>query len=239
MSRTSTHRKSPIKSFFSSLFQILLGTLLGLLIIAAVWKVFYHFSGEETQARMTQTEDVVIEKVTYLYDEFLNLIGKGKDVVNASDVVEFEGAKLSEVTDIKLNNYIDFTIPYTWTFGKIEVEDAATEEAIAITGDNIVMSVSLRNVEMDSDAESIKWTKEAMVYDLESAYQDYTFTKSNMFEEQAAIIEGKNETGDAKLYVAVIPVEDKTIFVSCSFLSDDWNSELYFTTAISQMLEKR
>ncbi|MBQ6860579.1 MAG: hypothetical protein IJO08_02925 [Clostridia bacterium] len=238
MSRTSTHRKSPIKSFFSSLFQILLGALIALVVIVAVWKVFYHFSGEETRARMENTENAFIENVKVGYDKFLNFIGKDEEVLS-SEVVEFEGVKLGEVAKLNMLDYIDFTVPYTWTFGRIDVEDAATEEAIAITGDNVVMTISLRNVEMDSTPENIKWTEEAMVHELETSQPTYAFKNAEMFEEEAAIVEGVNETKNAKLYVVSIPVEDKTIFVSYSFLKEDWNAELYFTTAISQMLEKR
>ena len=207
------------------------------LIVAVViggWKITLNVVDEETRDKMLVIEDQINAKLDEWYGDFLNLIGKGEE----GGEVAFEGVKLSEATNCSIENYVDFTIPYTWTFGRVEAPDAATEEAIAITGENVVMSISLRNVEVKADAESIMWTEEALLYELQNSYRDYTFTKADMFEE-VAIIEGVTATRSAKLYVVVIPAGEKSIFVSYSFLPDDWNADLYFTTAISEMLESR
>ena len=231
MSRTSRTRKS----FWKSLFKFLLYMVLIVAVVIGGWKITLNVVDEETREKMLVIEDQINAKLDEWYGDFLNLIGKGEK----GGEVAFEGVKLSEATNCNLENYVDFTIPYTWTFGRVEVADAATEEAIAITGENVVMSVSLRSVEMKAGAENIKWTEEAMLYELQNSYQDYTFTKADMFEDQVAIIEGVTTARDAKLYVVVIPAGEKSIFVSYSFLPDDWNADLYFTTAISEMLESK
>lgn len=230
MSRTSRTRKS----FWKSLFKFLLYMVLIVAVVIGGWKITLNVVDEETRDKMLVIEDQINAKLDEWYGDFLNLIGKGEE----GGEVAFEGVKLSEATNCSIENYVDFTIPYTWTFGRVEAPDAATEEAIAITGENVVMSISLRNVEVKADAESIMWTEEALLYELQNSYRDYTFTKNDMFEE-VAIIEGVTETRSAKLYVVVIPAGEKSIFVSYSFLPDDWNADLYFTTAISEMLESR
>lgn len=230
MSRTSRTRKS----FWKSLFKFLLYMVLIVAVVIGGWKITLNVVDEETRDKMLVIEDQINAKLDEWYGDFLNLIGKGEE----SGEVAFEGVKLSEATNCSIENYVDFTIPYTWTFGRVEAPDAATEEAIAITGENVVMSISLRNVEVKADAESIMWTEEALLYELQNSYRDYTFTKADMFEE-VAIIEGVTATRSAKLYVVVIPAGEKSIFVSYSFLPDDWNADLYFTTAISEMLESR
>lgn len=230
MSRTSRTRKS----FWKSLFKFLLYMVLIVAVVIGGWKITLNVVDEETRDKMLVIEDQINAKLDEWYGDFLNLIGKGEE----GGEVAFEGVKLSEATNCNIENYVDFTIPYTWTFGRIEAPDAATEEAIAITGENVVMSISLRNVEVKADAESIMWTEEALLYELQNSYSDYTFTKTDMFEE-VAIIEGVTATRSAKLYVVVIPAGEKSIFVSYSFLPDDWNADLYFTTAISEMLESR
>ncbi len=230
MSRTSRTRKS----FWKSLFKFLLYMVLIVAVVIGGWKITLNVVDEETRDKMLVIEDQINAKLDEWYGDFLNLIGKGEE----GGEVAFEGVKLSEATNCSIENYVDFTIPYTWTFGRIEAPDAATEEAIAITGENVVMSISLRNVEVKADAESIMWTEEALLYELQNSYSDYTFTKTDMFEE-VAIIEGVTATRSAKLYVVVIPAGEKSIFISYSFLPDDWNADLYFTTAISEMLESR
>lgn len=231
MSRTSKTQKS----FWKSLFKFLLYMVLIVAVVIGGWKITLNVVDEETREKMLVIEDQINAKLDEWYGDFLNLIGKGEK----GGEVAFEGVKLSEATNCNLENYVDFTIPYTWTFGRIEVADGATEEAIAITGEDVVMSLSLRNVEVKADAESIMWTEEALLYELQNSYQDYTFTKADMFEDQVAIIEGVTTARDAKLYVVVIPAGEKSIFVSYSFLPDDWNADLYFTTAISEMLESK
>jgi hypothetical protein len=231
MSRTSKTQKS----FWKSLFKFLLYMVLIVAVVIGGWKITLNVVDEENREKMLVIEDQINAKLDEWYGDFLNLIGKGEK----GGEVAFEGVKLSEATNCNLENYVDFTIPYTWTFGRIEVADGATEEAIAITGEDVVMSLSLRNVEVKADAESIMWTEEALLYELQNSYQDYTFTKADMFEDQVAIIEGVTTARDAKLYVVVIPAGEKSIFVSYSFLPDDWNADLYFTTAISEMLESK
>ena len=79
--------------------------------------------------------------------------------VENSEEIAFEGVKLSEVTKLEMLKYIDFTVPYNWTFGKVDVDNPSTEEAIAITSNDTVLMVSLRNIEMESDKESILWAE--------------------------------------------------------------------------------
>lgn len=224
------------KSFFKSIFEFLLGFIIGTILIIGGFKITFQFVNEETQNEMIAFEETVTSTFHELLEETKNFFYQFKKVENSEEKITFDGVKLSEVVSLNINNYIDFTIPYTWIFGKIEVEDAATEETIVITGHNVVMSVSLRNVEMKTDAESLRWSKEALLYELKNTYPDYFFTKSTLFEEKAVVVEGTAETGDTKLYITIIPVADKSIFVSYSFLEDDWNAELYFSVAISEML---
>jgi hypothetical protein len=135
--------------------------------------------------------------------------------------------------------YIDFTIPYNWTFGKVDVENPSTEEAIAITSGQAVLTVSLRNVDMEDDKESILWTEEAMLFELKEKYPDYLFTKPAMFEDEVAIIEGSTDARDAKLYIAIIPLEDKSVYINYTFKTDDWLADLYFNTVINEMLNSK
>lgn len=232
MSKRSTTRKSFWKSFFETIFGFILGMILFVVVFIIGWEVTFHFAGEETREKMVSIEDSAKDKFSIWWGDLTN---KDNEETTEGEIT-FEGAKLRDVSKGKLTKYIDFTIPYTWTIGEIEVNDAATEEAIAITGDNLLMSISLRSVELKPDAENIKWTEEGMLYELKGAYPDYQFAKANINANVASIV-GVSEAQNAKLYVVNIPVEDKTVFVTCSFLGDDWNAELYFTTVISEMLE--
>lgn len=156
--------------------------------------------------------------------------------VENSEEIAFEGVKLSEVTKLEMLKYIDFTIPYNWTFGKVDVDNPSTEEAIAITSNDAVLMVSLRNIEMASDKESILWAEEAMLFELKEKYPDFLFTKPEMFENEIAFIDGTLNEKNAKLYMAIIPLEDKTVYVNYTFKEDNWLADLYFNTVINEML---
>ncbi len=229
MANVSRNRNSFWKSLFKGLLYALLGVIFTVLTFAAIWGITFNFAGEETREKMLSMQEQVYDKLCDIF---------GSDNEEETEMLGFEGVQLSEVSGLILKDYIDFTIPYTWTIGRIEVEDAATEEAIAITGPNVVMSVSLRSVEISGEADYLKWTEEATIYELENSYPDYTFTPSEMFEGQAAVVQGTASNRNAKLYVVILPAGDKSIFVSYSFMLDDWNADLYFTTAISEMLAK-
>ena len=153
--------------------------------------------------------------------------------------ISFEGVRLSDVAKLEMLKYIDFTIPYNWTFGKVDVENPSTEEAIAITSGEAVLTVSLRNIDMASDNESILWAEEAMLFELKEKYPDYLFIKPEMFEGEAAIIEGSTDEKNAKLYIAIIPLEDKSVYVNYTFKADDWLADLYFNAVIGEMLDSK
>ena len=156
--------------------------------------------------------------------------------VETSEEIAFEGVKLSEVTKLEMLKYIDFTVPYNWTFGKVDVDNPSTEEAIAITNNDAVLMVSLRNIEMASDKESILWAEEALLFEVKEKYPDFLFTNPEMFENEIVFIDGTLEAKNAKLYMAIIPLEDKTVYVNYTFKADDWLADLYFNTVINEML---
>ena len=178
-------------------------------------KNFFGFNSDSDDTRIVTEEGVLEEEIS------------------------FEGVKLSEVAKLEMLNYIDFTVPYNWTFGKIDVENPSTEEAIAITSGQAVLTVSLRNVDMEDDKESLLWAEEAMIFELKEKYPDYLFTKPEMFEDEVAIVEGSTETRDAKLYIAIIPLEDKSVYINYTFKTDDWLADLYFNTVINEMINSK
>ncbi len=149
-------------------------------------------------------------------------------------IESFEGVKLSRLTKLTLNEYIDFTVPYTWTFGKVDAEEEAVEEAIAVTGDNAVMSIFLKKVHVSDE----KTFLSEEVSKLNSTYSDYGFKKSELFESEVALIEGTPKQGDVKMYVAVIPEGEKSVWVTYAYKAGDSAAELYFSSAISEMLKK-
>ena len=153
--------------------------------------------------------------------------------------ISFEGVRLSDVANLEMLKYIDFTVPYNWTFGKVDVENPSIEEAIAVTSGDAVLTVSLRNIDMASDKESILWAEEAMLFELKEKYPDYLFIKPEMFEDEAAIIEGSTDERNAKLYIAIIPLEDKSVYVNYTFKADDWLADLYFNAVIGEMLDSK
>lgn len=159
--------------------------------------------------------------------------------VENTEEIAFEGVKLSEVTKLEMLKYIDFTVPYNWTFGKVDVDNPTTEEAIAITNNDAVLIVSFRNIEMESDKESILWAEEALLFELKEKYPDFLFNKSEMFENEVAFVDGTLNEKNAKLYVAIIPLEDKTVYVNFTFRADDWLADLYFNTVINEMLNSK
>lgn len=239
MAKVSTKRNHYGASFFGGM---LVGAILYILVCVGL--VMGFVSGvEDFKFEMLFDDgvwDVVYEEVS---DRFTNLFAWEDKVANYEDeptetveFISFEGVKLSEVAKLEMLKYIDFTIPYNWAFGKVDVENPSTEEAIAITADNVVLTISLRNIEMAADKESILWAEEALVFELKNEYPNHLFTKPDMFEDEVAIVQGVNDANSAKLYIAIIPVEDKTIYVNYSFMAEDWLADLYFNTVIREML---
>lgn len=152
-----------------------------------------------------------------------------------NEIVSFEGIKLSQLTQIKLNEYIDFTIPYTWTFGRVDTEEEVVEEAIAVTGDNTVMTIFLKKV----NASDEKALLSEEISNLNSTYPEYDFKNSELFENEVAMIEGRSKQGDVKMYIAVIPKGEESVWVTYAYKSEDSLAELYFSSAISEMLQKK
>ncbi len=152
-----------------------------------------------------------------------------------NEIISFEGIKLSQLTQIKLNEYIDFTIPYTWTFGRVDTEEEVVEEAIAVTGDNTVMTIFLKKVNVSDE----KTLLSEEISNLNSTYPEYDFKISELFENEVAMIEGRSKQGDVKMYIAVIPKGEESVWVTYAYKSEDSLAELYFNSVISEMLQKK
>lgn len=224
------------KVWWKSALKFILIACISIGVVIGGWKITLHLVGDETRETMLAIEDKIDSFFAWPRNAVLSLFGK--EVKDDEEVVSFEGAKLSQLTKLNMNEYIDFTIPYTWTFGRINANDESVQEAIAITGDNVVMSVFLKSVEIKSDEENLIWTEETSLRNLQSTYKDYYFNRSNMFEKEIALIEGTPKQGDVKIYMAVIPKGEQSVWVTYAYKADDWVADLYFTSVISEMLEK-
>lgn len=186
------------------------------------------FGTEENKATLISYKEAIV-------NFFAKDDGVDYEEVSVKDEVKASGALLSSVCPYKVTNYIDFTIPYTWQVGRVETDDASIEEAIAVTGDNCVMTVFLRNIETKKDAESMKWAQEALIFELENMYPDCEITTSELSKENAIVVNVAMVNANASMYVALIPLGEKNILVTHTFSEDDWVADLYFTTAISEM----
>ena len=149
MAKVSTKRNHYGASFFCGM---LVGAILYVLVCVGL--VMGFVSGvEDFKFEMLFDDgvwDVVYEEVS---DRFTNLFAWEDKVANYEDeptetveFISFEGVKLSEVAKLEMLKYIDFTIPYNWAFGKVDVENPSTEEAIAITADNVVLTMKWRPI---------------------------------------------------------------------------------------------
>lgn len=155
-----------------------------------------------------------------------------------SKEVDVEGAKLSDISSYKLCNYIDFTIPYGWTVGEVDVNDPATEEAIMLSKNSIGMVVSLKNVEIPNSREGLKWTREAMISEMKNLYNDYTFESLDIIEDTAAIIGINVPNNELTLYMAIVAAGEKTVVVTYQFEPKDFaEGEIYFQVALAEMVE--
>lgn len=157
---------------------------------------------------------------------------------STDEELKIDGAKLNDISSYEVGKYINFTIPYGWTIGKVDVEDDATEESILVKGKSIVMAISLKNIEGPKNIEGLKWTREAMIFDLQNTYSDYVFEKSEIIGEKAAVISITIPNVEAKMYMAIISANEKTIVVTYTFENADFfEGELYFTIALAEMVE--
>ncbi len=151
------------------------------------------------------------------------------------ELVYFEGVKLSKLTQLTLNEYIDFTIPYTWTFGRVDEDEESVKEAIAVTGDNAVMTIYLKNINVSDKNKLVS----EEIDRLKNTYPEYDFKKSDLFENDAAVIEGMSNQGDVKMYIAVIPEGEESVWVTYAYKSEGTLAKSYFDSAISEMLQKK
>lgn len=185
----------------------------------------------------TQTTDTNTEKV----EEFVaiqEINSTEEDYSETDEEIAIDGMRLRNISSYKITEYIDFTIPYEWTFGKVEVADAAMEESIAITNTRTTMIISMQDIEMEKTSEALKIRRDAMMFDLENKYPNYVFEKADFIIGNVAVIKATADNSDTKIYVAIIPVQNKTIIVNYSFNKNDiLEGELYFTIAIAEMLE--
>ena len=156
----------------------------------------------------------------------------------ADEEIAIDGMRLRSISSYKITEYIDFTIPYGWTFGKVDVRDIAMEESIAITNTRTTMIISLQDIEMEKTSEALKMRRDAMMFDLKNKYPNYVFEKADFIIGNVAVIKATADDSDTKIYVAIIPAQNKTIIVNYSFNKNDiLEGELYFTIAIAEMLE--
>ncbi|MBR4110278.1 MAG: hypothetical protein IKK43_01135 [Clostridia bacterium] len=161
-----------------------------------------------------------------------------EDYSETDEEIAIDGMRLRNISSYKITEYIDFTIPYEWTFGKVEVGDTAMEESIAITNTRTTMIISMQDIEMEKTSEALKIRRDAMMFDLENKYPNYVFEKADFIIGNVAVIKATADNSDTKIYVAIIPVQNKTIIVNYSFNKNDiLEGELYFTIAIAEMLE--
>ena len=58
---------------------------------------------------------------------------------------------------------------------------------------------------------------------------------AELCKEKAIVVNVTMANSDASMYVALIPLGEKNIFVTHTYSADDWVSDLYFTSAISEM----
>ena len=157
---------------------------------------------------------------------------------NKDNEIGVDGAKLTEVSSYELCNYTDFTIPYGWTVGKVSSEDPATQEAIMLSKNTITMVVSLKNVEAPKTREALHWTREAMIFDMKSKYNDYIFESLDIIEDKAAIIGIEMPNAETTLYMAIVAAGERTIVVTCQFERVDFvEGEIYFQVALAEMVK--
>ena len=198
-------------------------------------------SADETTIQSTEeTEEFVeIQEISPAEEaeEFVE-IQEINSAEEADEEIAIDGMRLRSISSYKITEYIDFTIPYGWTFGKVDVRDIAMEESIAITNTRTTMIISLQDIEMEKTSEALKMRRDAMMFDLKNKYPNYVFEKADFIIGNVAVIKATADDSDTKIYVAIIPAQNKTIIVNYSFNKNDiLEGELYFTIAIAEMLE--
>ena len=164
--------------------------------------------------------------------------GRTTETAGSGEELELYGAMLNDVATYEIGKYINFTIPYGWNVGKVDVQDAATIESIAVTGKSVAMTVSLRNVEPAKNIEGMNWALEGLIYDLSNKYPTYTFEKYDMIAGKVGVIGINVPNTDDKFYMAITGVQDKTLVINYSYSSEDFiDAELYFTISLAEMAE--
>lgn len=177
-------------------------------------------------------------KFCELNNDFDQENGHATENAGSGEKLELYGAMLNDIASYEIGKYINFTVPYGWNVGKVDVQDAATIESIAVTGKSVAMTVSLRNVEPAKNIEGMNWVLEGLVYDLSNKYPDYTFDKYDMIAGKVGVIGINVPNTDDKFYMAITGVQDKTLVINYSYSSEDFiDAELYFTISLAEMAE--
>lgn len=167
------------------------------------------------------------------FEDVKKIFVKEKD-----EEIEVEGAKLRDIASYELCKYTDFTIPYGWTIGEVSANDPATIEAVMLSKNTITMMISLKNIEAPKDKETLYWTREAMIFDMKSKYNDYFFENLEIIEDKAAIIGISTPNEDITMYMAIIAAGEQTIIITYQFNRVDFvEGEIYFQVALAEMVE--
>ncbi len=138
-----------------------------------------------------------------------------------------KGMELSKMGQYEINEYTDFLVPIGFGVAKLKSEDNVTQEAIAITGNGIVATLQLMNLDSYSTNEKLVNTQDIIIGILKEKYPLYEFAPQKT-KNRVTIL--SVETGDDSIMsISIIGLEQKTLVVSFVYSeSNKESAEEYF-----------
>lgn len=155
------------------------------------------------------------------------------------ELLAIDGVKLNDAYVCEVGKYINFTIPYGWSIGRIEVDDDYNQEVIILTNDDdTMMTISLRNAKEATAEEELSWTREVMIHTISNSYSNYDFERLPITDDRVATTKFVSADKSQKGIVTIISANEKTIIVSYFYKQENFfEADLYYTMAIAEMIQ--
>lgn len=231
-----------LKNFFKFILIILF--IIGMIYIS--WQFFKHNVDEPDRTELEEYEEKFFEWCKNTYEVCAEWVSetfeKCKNFVESlfasKEEIKFEGAKLNDIKSYEIGKYVNFTIPYTWTVGKIDASDMKTEECIIVSNETTMMTIELKDIDTPINVNALKWMRENMMSSLREMYPECTFSAGDVIKNKAAIINVESTSSNNTSYVAIIGLGEKTLVINYAFSNDNFiEAELYFMQALAEMVE--
>ena len=149
---------------------------------------------------------------------------------------EIVGKKLYEIGDFSISKYIDITIPQEHMVGKIECDINTTDEAIAISSNDALLTIYLEKSATESTLEAARIKRDELILMLSSEYSNLTITCSDV-KERIATLNIKYPENDLRTNMAVVGLGEKTLIITNSYKVENiLDAENYYASLLGEVI---